>query len=394
MARRGRSSLGAIEMKTLLLMLLLAVAGEDAGVQSKVYVQGSSLNLREQACKDAQVLVQLPIGTECAVVGEAPAEWMQVRCGESTGYVAAALVGPDKPSVETLRAEALNPSLPPERREESALRASLLAPEDAELSKLLGELFFERNFRLTERFKPQPNAVRRTFSKICGSGQVNDCLRETTQAFVRDIKLRAETRKNLFVVAVSDAEKITVYRGRFEFVPAKGIINAEVLETNSFLRTPVMDKALFAGIKEERFVKEDVPFGRFVLDEQSQVLLRSIPSAWALLELNAEGLRRMPFNDCLKKPYQLEFHPDIHGRWKMLREKGAYGRDVFWITAVTKLDTGLELSLAPLYGEGMSRRVLKLPETGKDVGYLDDILYTFKLQRYPIRHDECKEGGP
>ncbi|MFY0582403.1 SH3 domain-containing protein [Cystobacter fuscus] len=307
-------------MKTVLLALLLSAAGEDAGVLQKVYVQGSSVNLRKEPATDAEVLVKAPIGTECAVTDTASAEWMKVRCGDYEGYVAASLVGAEKPSVETLRAEAKNPMLKPERREESALRAALLAPEDVELSKLLGELFFERNFRLLAGFKGS-GATKRTFSNTCGRGRVDNCLRDATLAFLRDARIRVETRKDLFVVAVKDPENVTVYRGNYKLDPETTMVTAEVLERSSFPSTPVMDKALFSGIEEVPGRKSDLPPGRFVLDDASHTLLSGIPSAWSLLKQDSEGRLWTPINDCLKKPYLLEFVPDIHGRWMMLREK-------------------------------------------------------------------------
>ncbi|OJH36541.1 SH3 domain-containing protein [Cystobacter ferrugineus] len=380
-------------MKTVLLSLLLAATGEDAGVLQKVYVQGSSVNLRKEPGKDAEVLVKAPIGTECTVTGTAAAEWMKVRCGDYEGYAAVSLVGPEKPSVEALKAEANNPMLTPEHREESALRAALLAPEDAELSKLLGELFFERNFRLLEGFKGT-GGTKRTFSNTCGWRAVDVCLRNAAAGFLREVKVRAETRKDLFVVAVRDSENVTVYRGKYELDPVTTKVKAEVLERSSFPTTPVMDKAIFAGVEDVDSGNADIPFGHFVLDDASHALLNGIPSAWALLRPGRQGLLSMPFNDCLKKPYLLEFHPDIHGRWLMLRETGPGGREAFWITSVSKRDNELELSLAETYGNDRTRMVFKLPEGRKDIGYLNDMTYTFKLHRYAEQHDNCKEGGP
>lgn len=381
-------------MKTALLTLLLAATGEDAGVLQKVYVQGSSVNLRKEPGKDAEVLVKAPIGTECAVTGTASAEWMKVRCGDYEGYAAVSLVGSEKPSVETLRAEAKNPMLTPERREESALRAALLAPDDVELPKLLGELFFERNFNLLAGFKGT-TATKRTFSNTCGRDRVDNCLRDATLAFVRDVRIRVETRQDLFIVAVKDPENVTVYRGKYKLDPETTMVAAEVLEQSSFPSTPVMDKALFSGIEEVPGRKSDLPLGRFVLDDAGHAFLKGIPSAWSLLKQDGEGRLWTPINDCLKKPYLLEFVPDIHGRWLMLRETGAGGgREAFWITSVSKRENELELSLAQTYGEAVSRMVFKLPVGRKDIGYLDDMAYTFKLRRYPAQHDNCREGGP
>jgi hypothetical protein len=283
--------------------------------------------------------------------------------------------------------------LTPEHREESALRAALLAPEDAELPKLLGEFFFERNFRLLEGFKGT-GATKRTFSNTCGWRAVDVCLRNAAAGFLREVKVRAETRKDLFVVAVRNSEKVTVYRGKYELDPVTTKVKAEVLEQSSFPTTPVMDRAIFSGVEDVDAGNADLPFGYFVLDDAGHALLNGIPSAWSLLKQDGEGRFWTPINDCLKKPYLLEFVPDIHGRWLMLREKGAEGRETFWITSVSKRENELELSLAQTYGKVVSRMVFKLPVGRKDIGYLNDMAYTFKLHRYAELHDNCREGGP
>ncbi|MFY0582402.1 hypothetical protein ACN28S_56290 [Cystobacter fuscus] len=261
------------------------------------------------------------------------------------------------------------------------------------MPKLLGELFFERNFRLLEGFKGT-GATTRTFSLYCGLRGANVCIWEVAGGFLRDVKIRVETRKDLFIITVKDAENVTVYRGKHQLDPVTAKLTMDVLERSSFPTTPVMDKAIFAGVEEVDARKEDIPFGRFVLDDASHAILSGIPSAWALLRPGRQGLLSMPFNDCLKTPYLLEFVPDIHGRWMMLREKGAEGRETFWVTSVSRRDNELELSLEHAYGKGPTRMVFKLPEGRKDIGYLNDMAYTFKLHRYAEQHDNCKEGGP
>ncbi|MET0404871.1 MAG: SH3 domain-containing protein, partial [Cystobacter sp.] len=258
-------------------------------MQPKVYVQGSSVNLRKEPSKDAEVLTKAPIGTECAVADTASTEWMKVRCGDYEGYAAVGLVGPEKPSVGTLRAEAKNPMLKPERREESALRAALLAPEDPELPKLLGELFFERNFQLLAGFK-DTGAERRTFSAWCGSRGAKACIEEIAGGFLRDVKIRVETRKDLFIIAMKGPENVTVYRGKHQLDPETTELKMTFLERSSFPSIQTMDKAIFAGVEEVDARNADIPFGRFALDEASHAILSGIPSQWALLKSGRQGL--------------------------------------------------------------------------------------------------------
>lgn len=388
----------AFEMKTILLALLLAAAGEDAGVLQKVYVLGSSINVRKEPCKEAEVLVKAPIGTECAVMGTAPAEWTKVRCGDYEGYVATSLVGPEKPSVEALKAEAKNPVLTPEHREESALRAALLAPEDVELQKLLGELFFERNFQLAAGFKKNAQTAMptRTFSNMCGLNKVEVCIRDAAAGFLRDVKVRTETRKDLFIVALEDADNVTVYRGKYQIDPVTAWVKGEVLERSTFPAIPVLDKAIFAGVQAFESEKGDLPFGQFVLDDTSQAILSNVPNTWALLKPDNQGFLTMHVNDCLKSPYGLRFKSDIHGRWRVSRDSISMPVDShdYWIAAITSSGKTLDLTLADVYGPGTTHETFKLPEGNKDIAYLGDTAYTFKLSRYSEEHHRCLEGGP
>jgi uncharacterized protein YgiM (DUF1202 family) len=384
-------------MKTVLLVLLLSAVGEDVGVLQKVYVQGSSINLRKEPGKDAEVLVKAPIGTECAVTCTAAAEWMKVRCGDYEGYAAASLVGSEKPSVETLKAEAKNPMLTPEHREESALRAALLAPDDVELPKLLGESFFERNFQLTAAYKAKAQSGKplRTFTTACGFYKPLKCLTGAVRGGLQDVKVRVETKKDLFVAAIEDDANVTIYRGRYVIEPTTAQINGELFEKAQFETTPLMDKALFAGIEKEKGSNTALPFGQFSLDETAQSVLSQLPSAWALLKPDDQGLIWMHVNDCSKDPYGLRFKSDIHGRWIAVFDKisiPAYS-DYYWISAVSKRDNTLELAFVDMYGSRTSRETFKLPEGKKDIAYMGETAYTFKLHRYPGEHHPCREGG-
>ncbi|HZH17153.1 MAG TPA: hypothetical protein VE057_22550 [Archangium sp.] len=99
-----------------------------------------------------------------------------MRCGDKEGHASASLLGPEKPSLEKLTAEARDPQRKLAQREESALRAATLAPEDTSLSKELGALFFERNFELLAGLKKPLKGPK--LESPCLRMNAADCLSE------------------------------------------------------------------------------------------------------------------------------------------------------------------------------------------------------------------------
>ncbi len=380
-------------MQTLLLSLLLATAAADATTEQRVYVLGSSINLRKEPSAEAEILEKLQIGTECHVIEKLEGAWLKVCCGKKGGYASASLLGPEKPSAEKLKAEAQDMRLPLKQREESALRAATLSPEDIELQTLLGNLFFERNLELMADIK-KPTTLR-TFNHTCFNQSDISCIGDAAGAGVKNVKIRAETKGNLFVVALGNAERVAVYRGRYN-INKTHVLTGEVLESTGFATTPVLEKALFFGIKPRNSGRWDLVLGQFALDEASHATLDGLPREWGRLEPSPpEGFLMMQWNDCLKRPFLLKFNPDIHGRWRLSIE--TVGTDNaaenYWIAAVSKRGSDLELTLERYYG-GTKREVFKLPEGRKDIAYLGDKAYSFKLDRYAEEHHRCIQGGP
>ncbi|MCY1082318.1 SH3 domain-containing protein [Archangium lansingense] len=379
-------------MQTLLISLLLATAAADTGEQ-RVYVLGSSINLRKEPSTEAEILEKLQIGTECRVTEKLEGQWLKVLCGEKGGYASASMLGPEKPSAEKLAAEARDTKLPLKQREESALRAATLSPEDTELQKLLGNLFFERNLELAAGIKKP--AVRRTFQYTCFNQSDSSCIAVAAGAGVKDVKSRADIKGNLFVVAFGNAERVVVYRGKYQLDKKTQVLKGEVLDQAGFSTTPVMEKALFFGIEMGRSDRWDLALGQFVLDEASYAFLDELPREWAVLERSTSGLWKAQWDDCLKRPYLLKFVPDIHGRWLLIIENVGMDAGIKsrWISAVSKRGSELELTLEE-DAVGTTREVFKLPEGRGDIGYLGDKAYSFKLNRYPEVHHACIQGGP
>ncbi|QRK07933.1 SH3 domain-containing protein [Archangium violaceum] len=380
-------------MQTLLISLLLATAAADAAAEQRVYVLGSSLNLRKKPSAEAEILEKLQIGTECHVTEKPDGTWLKVRCGEREGYASASLLGPEKPSAEKLKAEAQDTRLTLKQREESALRAATLSPEDVEQQKLLGNLFFERNLELVAGIKkPKPL---RTFKHTCFNQSDSSCIGDASGAGVKDVKIRAATKGNLFVVAIGSTERVAVYRGRYKINKVHEL-TGEVLESAGFTATPVMEKALFSGIKPRDSGNWDLALGQFTLDETSHAILDALPREWGRLEPSPpENFLMMQWNDCLKRPFLLTFTPDIHGRWRLSVETvgSDNASENYWISAVSKRDSDLELTLEKYYG-GTKRELFKLPDGRKDIAYLGDKAYSFKLDRYSEVHHRCIQGGP
>ncbi|HEX5752840.1 MAG TPA: SH3 domain-containing protein [Archangium sp.] len=380
-------------MQTLLISLLLATAAADTAAQ-RVYVLGSSINLRKEPSAEAESLEKLQIGTECRVAETLEGQWLKVLCGEKEGYASASLLGPEKPSAEKLKAEAKDTKLPLKQREDSALRAATLSPEDAELQKLLGNLFFERNLELAAGIKKP--TMRRTFKHTCFKQSDSACIRDATGAVVKDVKVRAETKGNLFVVAVGNAERVVVYRGRYK-INKMNELTGEALEQTGFATSPVLEKSLFFGLQPRRSGQWDLALGQFALDDASSSLLDVLPREWAVLEQSAagSGLWKAQWDDCLKRPYLLKFDPDIHGRWLLIIENVGMDAGIKsrWISAVAKRGNELELTLEE-DAVGSTREVFKLPEGRGDIAYLGNKAYSFKLNRYAEVHHRCIQGGP
>jgi hypothetical protein len=381
-----------LTMHTLLLSLLLATAVNDAGTAEQVYVLGSSINLRKEPCKDAEVLQKLQIGTECRVSERLEGPWLKVRCGEVEGYAAASLLGPEKPSAEKLAAEARDPSRTLEQREESAMRAATLAPEDEALHKELGRLFFERNLDFVARLKTPP--MRRAFTASCSVTEAARCLRGASWIYLKGVTVRAETKKDLFTIALGTADKVVVYRGRYQFNAKTGALTGEVLEQVEFPLTPVMQKALFSGLESVQDDVRDPSFGQFMLDASSLALLDGVPRTWGLLTWDeSRGIPRIRWNSCWKRPYQLTFEPDIHGRVRVAIENAdTEGLGLYWLSAVSKQGNSLDLTLDS--GAHTRHEIFKLPEGTSDIAYLGQTAYTYKPRRYPDFSTPCREGGP
>jgi len=381
-------------MQTLLISLLLAATASGAATEQKLYVLGSSINLRKEASKDAEVLEKLPIGTECLVSEKLPGEWLKVRCGGKEGYASAPLLGPEKPSLDKLKAEAKNPKLKLAQRLDSALRAASLAPEDAALQKQLGTLFFEHNLQLAAASKKP--ATKREFS--CGCSFKEDmlaCLTSCADMGTRNVKVRAETKKNLFVATIGSGETIAVYRGTYRYNKKAHNIAGEVYERTSFAATPVMAKALFTGATATPDDNRLPPFGKYVLDENSQALLDAVPKTWGQLIRGPGEHIFMYWHDCWKRPFQLKFVPDMQGRWTFSVETQKDGGQAWWIIAVARREHALELTLEDTYGKGkVTQQIFKLPGPDSDQGALGDTLYSYDIQRYPEEHKPCREGGP
>ncbi|MDY7226722.1 SH3 domain-containing protein [Hyalangium rubrum] len=375
-------------MQTLLISLLLTAVASGAPVEQRVYVQGSSINLRKEPTKDAEALEKLPIGTECLVSEKLPAEWLKVRCGEKEGYASASLLGPQKPSLEKLKAEAKNPKLKLEQRLDSALRAASLAPEDAALQKQLGTLFFERNLQLTAA--TQKPAMKREFTCYCSKGDALACVKACSARELRNVKVRVEARKNLFVTAIGSGENVAVYRGNYRYNKKSETLTGEVFERTRFATTPVMEKALFAGITPTADDDRLPTLGQYVLDESSQTLLQETPKVWGELIKGAGGLTYMHWSDCSKRPFQVRFVPDMHGRWLFrIESTQSDGGLVRQISSVSKRDNALELTL-----DDGKVEVFKLPAPESDQASSGETLYSYDIQRYPEQHKPCVEGGP
>lgn len=146
------------------LAVMLCVSGTAAA--APVYVQGSSLNLREAPNATAKVVKVIPIATPCEVVSEPGGGWAQVKCGPGLdGYLKLEFLGPSKPELAPLLEQAKSASLDAKQRLNFALRAAALAPDNADARALVKQLFFDTEFDSLKEVRAQREVVREKRSK-------------------------------------------------------------------------------------------------------------------------------------------------------------------------------------------------------------------------------------
>lgn len=341
----------------------------------RLYVQASTLNLRAAPAPEAEVLEKLPIGTECLTLGPVQGEWRKVRCGPKEGHVSASLLGEAKPDVEKLKAEADNASLTLEQRQDSALRAALLAPEDPVRFTVLRERFLERNLEILasakKRVKGQPFQV-----ECFPEEDAERCLAGAAAEQLRGVRSAATVQKNRFVVAVGNAERIDVYRGRVTY--DKDVWRAEgaVLERTSFTPTPVMEKALFLSSPAAAPDTTSPRPGQFVLDAPSRALLEGLPESWYLLVRTGDGAWAVQENACERRAFFLWLSSDVHGRWRLEAPRpGAPTPETFWVSAVTRQEGRTRLRLARGADDTDGPVFEVPPEGGDDVATLGGQAY-------------------
>ncbi|ADO70785.1 hypothetical protein [Stigmatella aurantiaca] len=364
-----------------------AEAPRDAG--PRLYVLGSSVHLRKAPSPEAESLEQLRIGMECVPLEPTQGEWRKVRCGDKEGYASAALLGSEKPSLEKLKAEAGDPQLKLAQRMDSAQRAATLAPEEASLSKQLGDLFFERHFELLAGLK-QPLKGPKIESPCVVDKDVADCILESAGR-LRAMKRRAVIKDPMFVAAFGDSEQVAVYRGRFRYARESQLLTVEVLERTRFSPTPVLDQALFEATEEDDLGADTggPRLGEFVLDAPAQNLLGKLPLAWELLVRSEEGHQGIRINGCNQRSYVLQLSPDLHGRWlAVVDTPGAPFPDERWVTAASRTERGTKLTLSRS-AEDTAPKVFEVPAEANALASLGQALYTHQTEKYPDHHEPC-----
>lgn len=360
----------------------------------RLYVLGSSIHLRKGPSPEAESLRKLPIGTECVPLGPPQGEWRKVRCGDKEGHASASLLGPEKPSLDTLIAEARDSQRKLAQREESALRAAMLAPNDGLLRKELRELFFARNFEQLAGLKKPLKGPK--LESPCVHQDAADCLLESA-GFVRGVKHRLMTKERMFVVAIGDSEQIAVYRGRFQHDEKRQWLTTEVLERTRFAPTPVMEQTLFPSTAEEEepdaLADAASPrLGQFVLDESAQVLLARLSPEWELLKRPEEGAPMVRVNGCNQRPYLLRLLPDLHGRWLAVADQpDAPFPSEWWVSAAAKTERGTKLTLSRS-AEDTAPQVFELPRAAEAPAALGQALYASPGATYADHREPCGSG--
>ncbi|QSQ23628.1 hypothetical protein JY651_01180 [Pyxidicoccus parkwayensis] len=331
-----------------------------------LYVQASVLNLRAAPSPEAAVLEKLPIATECLGVGPAQGEWRKVRCGQKEGFASASLLGETRPDVEKLKAEAEDTRLTLEQRQDSALRAALLAPEDPVRFTVLRQRFLERNLELLAGAKKP--AKGQPFQVECFPDEdVETCLVGAAAERLQGVRAVSAVQKSRFVVALGNAERVDVYRGRLKYDKGAWVLRGEVQERTSFAPAPVMEKALFLASPAATPDTTSPRLGQYVLDATSRARLEKVPDAWYLLKRTGDGTTyTLLENACERRAWFLRMSPDMHGRWRVeVPRPGAPAPETYWVSAVMRQQGHTRLQLARDAGD-TNGPVLELPAEGGD----------------------------
>jgi hypothetical protein len=133
--------------------------GAEAG--GPVFVQGSSINLREQPNAQSHVVKVVPIATPCTVLREQGGGWAEVHCDPDVeGFAKLEFLGPTKPELAPLLEQAKSASLDLKQRMNFALRAAALVPDNGDARSLVKQYFFDTEFDSLKDLRTQREAMR------------------------------------------------------------------------------------------------------------------------------------------------------------------------------------------------------------------------------------------
>ncbi len=131
-----------------LALVPVAASPDETAKDSKLFIQGSEVNLRSEASKTAEIAAKVAIGTACTEAMPKPADkaWVKLQCQDKAGFTLRALVAPEPPDFGKLLERATAKGAPAQARYDAAMRAASLRPDSSEALAALRHAFFDLQF--------------------------------------------------------------------------------------------------------------------------------------------------------------------------------------------------------------------------------------------------------
>jgi hypothetical protein len=117
-------------------------SGPKPVADAPVYIQDVRALLHFSPALNGQLVSILPIGTQCTTLGPPKADWFELQCGKSRGFVLAWQVSVQPPDAEAFRKKAADKKLPTAQQLNYALRALALTPTDEGALKSFAESYY------------------------------------------------------------------------------------------------------------------------------------------------------------------------------------------------------------------------------------------------------------
>jgi hypothetical protein len=251
-----------IGLASLALFLPLTLAAITAGAEDKptanatppqgtktLYVQVSTMNLREDANASAKVLKRVPIATVCQVLEEKKDGWAHLKCGDDQGYSKLELLGEAKPELAPLLEQAKAAKTAQDKLN-FALRAATLVPANDEAHQLVKQSFFDAEFESLAqvRAKRKKNAAPLRVEKTsCASSTTPYACMEQLDRDDRPFRVVPKDNDLVMVYEIRNFAEWRVVSGKFSVAMRPGAQELTFKMENEYYSAPT--PALFIALR-------------------------------------------------------------------------------------------------------------------------------------------------